>query len=149
MSQQPNYCIQISWRLCLGIYSTERIAARKRSVFLLSALLHCEPPYLYTPPVDYTIRLEDGSTLKKTTGRITSKAGLSATTGWNNSSPRPPCAAFDTRCHGATTTIARMNDYCKNTPVDPLFSHKCVEVRNELIRKNLEKNAELVAKVRA
>ena len=58
-------------------------------------------------------------------------------------------ASCDTRMHVATTTIEQLVDYCKNTPVDPLSSPKCVEVRNQLIRKNLEQNAELVAKVRA
>jgi len=58
-------------------------------------------------------------------------------------------ASSDTRCHVATTTLARLVDYCKNTPADPLFSHECVAQRTELIKKNLEQNAEQVAKVRA
>ncbi|RKX47402.1 MAG: glycosidase [Verrucomicrobia bacterium] len=58
-------------------------------------------------------------------------------------------ASSDTRCHVATTTIAQLVDYCKNTPADPLFSHECVAQRTALIKKNLEQNAEQVAKVRA
>lgn len=50
-------------------------------------------------------------------------------------------ASSDTRCHVATSTIAQLVDYCRNTPADPLFSSKCVEQRCELIRKNLEQNA--------
>lgn len=45
-------------------------------------------------------------------------------------------ASSDTRMHVATTTVAQLVDWVKNTPVDPLFSHKCVDQRIELIRKN-------------
>jgi 4-O-beta-D-mannosyl-D-glucose phosphorylase len=44
----------------------------------------------------------------------------------------------DTRCHVATTTIARMVDYCQNTPADPLRSAACVQQRIALIEKNLK-----------
>jgi len=57
-------------------------------------------------------------------------------------------ASSDTRCHVATTTIDQMVDYCRNTPVDPLFSGKCVARRCELIQKNLTKNAKLTAKTK-
>jgi len=43
----------------------------------------------------------------------------------------------DTRCHVATSTIAQLVDYCKNTPADPLTSAGCVKLRNELIKKNI------------
>jgi 4-O-beta-D-mannosyl-D-glucose phosphorylase len=42
----------------------------------------------------------------------------------------------DTRTHVATTTVATLLDYVKNTPEDPLLSHRCVEQRLELIRRN-------------
>jgi len=46
-------------------------------------------------------------------------------------------ASSDTRCHVATTTLMQLVDYCKQTPVDPLTSAKCVQLRNALIKKNL------------
>jgi len=52
-------------------------------------------------------------------------------------------ASSDTRCHVATTTIAQLVDYCKNTPADPLTSAGCVALRNELIEKNLSKHPKL------
>ncbi len=45
-------------------------------------------------------------------------------------------ASSDTRTHVATTTIDRLTDYCLNTPEDPLYSHKSVAQRVELIKKN-------------
>lgn len=45
-------------------------------------------------------------------------------------------ASSDTRTHVATTTIDRLTDYCLNTPEDPLYSHKSVARRVELIKKN-------------
>lgn len=45
-------------------------------------------------------------------------------------------ASSDTRCHVATTTIARLLDYVKNTPEDPLRSAACVQQRIALIEKN-------------
>ena len=42
----------------------------------------------------------------------------------------------DTRMHVATTTVPTLLDYVKNTPQDPLFSHRCVEQRLGLIRRN-------------
>jgi 4-O-beta-D-mannosyl-D-glucose phosphorylase len=47
-------------------------------------------------------------------------------------------ASSDTRMHVAQTTVEKMLDYCLNTPQDPLFSHKCVQLRNEMIEKNLK-----------
>jgi 4-O-beta-D-mannosyl-D-glucose phosphorylase len=44
--------------------------------------------------------------------------------------------ASDTRTHVATTTLDRLMDYVKNTPEDGLRSAKCVEQRNNLIRRN-------------
>jgi 4-O-beta-D-mannosyl-D-glucose phosphorylase len=38
--------------------------------------------------------------------------------------------------HVATTTVPTLLDYVKNTPQDPLFSHRCVEQRLGLIRRN-------------
>lgn len=46
-------------------------------------------------------------------------------------------ASSDTRTHVVTTTIAKMLDYVKNTPPDPLFSAACVQQRNALIARNL------------
>lgn len=43
----------------------------------------------------------------------------------------------DTRCHVATTTVERLVDYCRNTPLDPLYSAACVRQRIELIERNL------------
>lgn len=45
-------------------------------------------------------------------------------------------ASSDTRLHVATTTIARLVDYCVNTPEDPLTSAGCVAQRLALIAKN-------------
>ena len=45
-------------------------------------------------------------------------------------------ASSDTRLHVATTTVDKLLDWVKNTPEDPLFSHKCVEQRIELIKNN-------------
>jgi 4-O-beta-D-mannosyl-D-glucose phosphorylase len=45
--------------------------------------------------------------------------------------------ASDTRIHVATTTVARLLDYARSTPPDPLRSALGVEQRYELIRKNL------------
>lgn len=47
-------------------------------------------------------------------------------------------ASSDTRIHVATTTIARILDYVKNTPPDPLRSAACVQQRCDLITRNLE-----------
>lgn len=47
-------------------------------------------------------------------------------------------ASSDTRMHVATTTVAKLLDYVKNTPPDGLRSAASVQVRNELIRRNLE-----------
>ena len=47
-------------------------------------------------------------------------------------------ASSDTRLHVATSTIDKLLDYVMHTPEDPLLSHKCVEQRHALIRKNLE-----------
>lgn len=45
-------------------------------------------------------------------------------------------ASSDTRLHVATTTVEKMVDYCKNTPVDGLTTHSSVEAIYELINKN-------------
>ncbi|NLX04491.1 MAG: glycosidase [Phycisphaerae bacterium] len=42
----------------------------------------------------------------------------------------------DTRLGVVTSTEDQLIDYCKNTPEDPLFSHKCVQQRVALIEKN-------------
>jgi len=47
-------------------------------------------------------------------------------------------ASSDTRMHVAETSVDRMLDYVMNTPADPLYSAKCVELRNDLIAKNLK-----------
>jgi 4-O-beta-D-mannosyl-D-glucose phosphorylase len=45
-------------------------------------------------------------------------------------------ASSDTRIHVARTSIARLVDYCVNTPEDPLRSRACVDQRLALIRSN-------------
>jgi 4-O-beta-D-mannosyl-D-glucose phosphorylase len=47
-------------------------------------------------------------------------------------------ASSDTRLHVATSTVDKLLDYVTHTPEDPLFSHKCVEQRHALIKKNLK-----------
>jgi 4-O-beta-D-mannosyl-D-glucose phosphorylase len=47
-------------------------------------------------------------------------------------------ASSDTRLHVATSTVDKLLDYVLHTPEDPLLSHKCVEQRYALIRKNFE-----------
>jgi len=47
-------------------------------------------------------------------------------------------ASSDTRLHVCKTSVDIMVDYCINTPSDPLFSHKCVEQRCDMITKNLK-----------
>ncbi len=46
-------------------------------------------------------------------------------------------ASSDTRLHVATSTVDNLLDYVTQTPEDPLLSHKCVEQRHALIRRNL------------
>ena len=46
-------------------------------------------------------------------------------------------ASSDTRCHVATSTVAKLLDYVNHTPEDPLVSHQCVAQRIALIDSNL------------
>src|SRR6266498_2358066 len=46
-------------------------------------------------------------------------------------------ASSDTRLHVATSSVDKLLDYVMHTPEDPLFSHKCVEQRHALIKKNI------------
>ncbi|ESQ91186.1 glycosidase [Asticcacaulis sp. AC460] len=45
-------------------------------------------------------------------------------------------ASSDTRLHVANSSLARLVDYCKNTPSDPLTSAGCVQQRLDLISRN-------------
>ena len=45
-------------------------------------------------------------------------------------------ASSDTRLHVATSSVAQLIDYCKNTPADPLTSAACVQQRIDLIARN-------------
>ncbi|MGN6209737.1 glycoside hydrolase family 130 protein [Asticcacaulis sp.] len=45
-------------------------------------------------------------------------------------------ASSDTRLHVATSSVAQLIDYCKNTPADPLTSAACVQQRIDLIDRN-------------
>lgn len=45
-------------------------------------------------------------------------------------------ASSDTRLHVATTTVAQLIDYCRNTPADPLTSAACVQQRLDLVARN-------------
>lgn len=47
-------------------------------------------------------------------------------------------ASSDTRMHVATSTVAQLVDYCKNTPEDGLRSYASVQTRNALIDQNLQ-----------
>jgi 4-O-beta-D-mannosyl-D-glucose phosphorylase len=47
-------------------------------------------------------------------------------------------ASSDTRMHVATSTVEKLIDYCEHTPEDGLRSAASVQVRSELIAKNLE-----------
>jgi|SRR5450631_3070049 len=47
-------------------------------------------------------------------------------------------ASSDTRLHVARSSVDRLLDYVINTPEDPLLSHRCVEQRCEMIRRNLK-----------
>lgn len=47
-------------------------------------------------------------------------------------------ASSDTRLHVATSTVGKLLDYVMNTAADPLLSHKCVEQRYALIKRNSE-----------
>lgn len=47
-------------------------------------------------------------------------------------------ASSDTRLHVATSSVARLLDYVKNTPADGRTSAASVQVRSDLIRRNLE-----------
>ncbi|MGJ8692710.1 MAG: glycoside hydrolase family 130 protein [Thalassotalea sp.] len=49
-------------------------------------------------------------------------------------------ASSDTRMHVATTSIAQLVDYCKNTPEDGLRSATSVQAINQLIAKNAVHN---------
>lgn len=46
-------------------------------------------------------------------------------------------ASSDTRLHVATTTVEKLIDYCQHTPEDGLRSAASVQVRSDLIRRNL------------
>lgn len=46
-------------------------------------------------------------------------------------------ASSDTRTHVATTTVEKLVDHCKNYAVDGYDSAKCVDIRSEMIKKNL------------
>ena len=48
----------------------------------------------------------------------------------------------DTRTHVATTTVAKLLDYVKNTPPDAMRSKLCVQQRSELIKRNLKQAGE-------
>lgn len=48
-------------------------------------------------------------------------------------------ASSDTRMHVATSTVAQLVDYCKNTPEDGFFTGKSVETIKALIAKNKQK----------
>jgi 4-O-beta-D-mannosyl-D-glucose phosphorylase len=50
-------------------------------------------------------------------------------------------ASSDTRMHVATSTIAKLVDYCINSPEDKLYSHLSVETINELIDSNSSYNS--------
>jgi len=54
-------------------------------------------------------------------------------------------ASSDTRLHVATSSVAQLIDYCKNTPADPLTSAACVQQRIDLIAKNEAYNAAYTA----
>ncbi len=59
--------------------------------------------------------------------------------GWvarNNGTVLIYYASSDTRLHVATSSIARLLDYVKNTPPDGLRSAECVRQRIALIRRN-------------
>ena len=45
-------------------------------------------------------------------------------------------ASSDTRLHVATSSVAQLIDYCKNTPADLLTSAACVQQRIDLITRN-------------
>lgn len=45
-------------------------------------------------------------------------------------------ASSDTRLHVANSSVARLVDYCRNTPSDPLTSAACVQQRLDLIAAN-------------
>ena len=45
-------------------------------------------------------------------------------------------ASSDTRLHVATSSVAQLVDYCKNTPADPLTSAACVQQRIDMITRN-------------
>ena len=49
-------------------------------------------------------------------------------------------ASSDTRLHVATTTVEKMIDYCKNTPVDGATTHTSVSQIYKLIEKNKKLN---------
>jgi 4-O-beta-D-mannosyl-D-glucose phosphorylase len=42
----------------------------------------------------------------------------------------------DTRCYVARSSVARLVDWCRNTPEDALTSRRAVEQRLDLIRAN-------------
>ena len=45
-------------------------------------------------------------------------------------------ASSDTRLHVASSSVAQLLDYCRNTPSDPLTSAACVQQRLDLIARN-------------
>lgn len=70
--------------------------------------------------------------------RVGDVSNVTFTNGWieNNGKMFIYYASSDTRLHVATSTVAQLIDYCRNTPADPLTSAACVQQRIDLIASN-------------
>jgi len=70
--------------------------------------------------------------------RVGDVSNVTFSNGWieNNGKVFIYYASSDTRLHVATSTVAQLVDYCRNTPPDPLTSAACVEQRLDLITRN-------------
>lgn len=73
--------------------------------------------------------------------RIGDVSNVVFSNGWikkNNGDVLIYYASSDTRMHVATTTVDKLLDYVLNTPPDNFRSASSVEIRNELIKKNVK-----------
>lgn len=93
-----------------------------------------DPTLVIAAPAGYTLAPEEGE-------RVGDVSNVLFSNGWiadDDGRVLLYYASSDTRMHVATSTVARLLDYCLNTPGDGLTTQTSVIRLNELIDKNLE-----------
>ncbi|GAB4429301.1 MAG: 4-O-beta-D-mannosyl-D-glucose phosphorylase [Bacteroidia bacterium] len=116
--------------LAHGVRNT---AAGLRYVLYLFVTAPDDPTRIIYSPGGYLMAPEDGE-------RVGDVSNVLFSNGWiarEDGTVLIYYASSDTRLHVATTTIARLMDYARNTPPDGLRSAASVVQRYELIDKNL------------